>query len=578
MRKSGCPVLAIAVMAACFVARALAARPPYVGIWGIWGAETLSTEGRPWLKGTLVARRWEHIEPENGRFDFSVLDSAFEAAVSNGYPFLMFKIYGGSKTPRWAYENGVPEVKTDSPTPGRRNYPFYLDPEFKFFFKRMTRAVAAHVKAYPPEIRNRIIAVQCPIGKSGDGNFYHGKPVDPRYNMSREQTIAYQKEMFAAYCDAYRDTDPPIVPLLNPGYVHEWLKANYPHTWRKYSFAAHAYQHHKVLKRMKSLIREATQYQDGWAMLVRDECSNQGAGHWREAPIWNNYWTLLHALHWGVDFVNMLRHSFEKPDAEHIAAFEWFNRYAGVHHPSESPGAWIALRDGLDAARSSRFPESVYGEFELAVGGGGKKYRTGANRQRYLNIAKAFAAYGARQGDNSMPMGMVRTQHIKKMNDVAWQCVPGNFHMYLRQHDPLGTSQGWWRVGSKDQRFGRFARGFNHAKGWDAMYFDLDDGFFTDRPAAGQTINVRVVYFDQGTGTWQLQYDAVGDAQKTAFTVTKADSGQWKEKIVRLTDAWLGNRCPNKTDFVLASADDEDDIFHMIEVTRDAALPQPKED
>jgi hypothetical protein len=264
----------------------------------------------------------------------------------------------------------------------------------------------------------------------------------------------------------------------------------------------------------------------------------------------------------------MTRNNFEKPDSEHVAAFNWFNTYAGTHAPAESPGAWIALRDGLDSADGKRFPEAAYGKREDPSHPKGK-WPNGTNEERYLNIAKAFAAYGARQGDNDhMPAGACASQHFRKMNDVAYQCLPGNYRMYLRQHDPVGTSQGWWRVGPKSQRFGRFARGFNHAKGWDTMWFDLDDGFFTSRPARGHTINVRVVYFDQGTGKWQLKYDAVDDAQKTAFTVTKTDSGEWREKTVTLKDAYLGNRCPNKTDLMLVSADGKDDIFHMIEAVR----------
>ena len=35
-----------------------------------------------------------------------------------------------------------------------------------------------------------------------------------------------------------------------------------------------------------------------------------------------------------------------------------------------------------------------------------------------------------------------------------------------------------WRVGPKDQPYGRFARGFNEAKGKAALCFDIDDAFF----------------------------------------------------------------------------------------------------
>ena len=63
--------------------------------------------------------------------------------------------------------------------------------------------------------------------------------------------------------------------------------------------------------------------------------------------------------------------------------------------------------------------------------------------------------------------------------------------------------------------FGRFARGFDLAnKGKDALYFDLDDGF----PQCGFDGKVpcygrEVTYYDFGTGSWQLYYDAIKQQQ-----------------------------------------------------------------
>lgn len=80
-------------------------------------------------------------------------------------------------------------------------------------------------------------------------------------------------------------------------------------------------------------------------------------------------------------------------------------------------------------------------------------------------------------------------------------------------------------------------------------------------------VNIRVVYFDKGTGSWKLNYDSTSGI-KTAYTLTKANSGQWKEKIVTLTDAYFGNRGINSSDIMLVNTDSENDIFHLIEVTR----------
>ena len=63
--------------------------------------------------------------------------------------------------------------------------------------------------------------------------------------------------------------------------------------------------------------------------------------------------------------------------------------------------------------------------------------------------------------------------------------------------------------------------------------------------------------------------------ERTACVVTKMDSGTWKEKIITLTDANFGNRCPRGADLMLVNLDAEDDIFHLVEVTRQLPAKPP---
>ena len=146
-----------------------AGRADYCGIWGIWGGHDISSQGRPWYKGAMVTAQWDVIEPEEGRFDWRLLDGRIQQAVDNGL-YVMVKVYAGNNSPLWLRDHGVPWVTTDSPTPGRQQYPFYLDEDFKSHFKRMIRGVAKHLDGFPARIRRRIIGVQCPVGKSGDAN------------------------------------------------------------------------------------------------------------------------------------------------------------------------------------------------------------------------------------------------------------------------------------------------------------------------------------------------------------------------------------------------------------------------
>jgi hypothetical protein len=165
-------------------------------------------------------------------------------------------------------------------------------------------------------------------------------------------------------------------------------------------------------------------------------------------------------------------------------------------------------------------------------------------------------------------------------NDAGWQIFRGNYERFLHQIDPDETSAGWWRVGGEVTAstpiYSRFARGFDHSHGKDALYFDIKDGFFSGKPLGGRyPVTVRVVYYDKGSGRWALEYDAVGDPKKTAYVVTKTDSGTWKDRTVTLSDAYFGNRGPRGADLALVNTDAEDDVFHMIEATRESPPRSP---
>jgi hypothetical protein len=208
----------------------------------------------------------------------------------------------------------------------------------------------------------------------------------------------------------------------------------------------------------------------------------------------------------------------------------------------------------LDYADTVRFPESNFG-----------KVGDGSNRERYDAILRLLEPFGAKQSRT----GYGRRTNWKGMDDVGFEIYRSNYELYLHQYEPDKTSVGQWRVGSKEQAYGRFARRFDHASGKDAMYFNLEDGFLNSAPLKGAyPVEVRVVYFDEGRGSWALKYDAVSNPQKTALEVRKTGSGKWKEVSVALSDANFGNRCPNGTDLMLVNLDQENDTFHMVEVTR----------
>ncbi len=552
---------------------ARADKPDYPGIWGIWGSP-LSREGRPWYKGHVVTVGWDQIEPSDNHFVWEPLDQQIADAASKDL-YVMAMVYTGERSPAWLYQRGVPAVKTDFAGYSRRAgrgetlFPFYLDGHFRNYFKRMIRSLAAHLDKGPPApVRRKIIVVQCPVGASGDPHPYKvaGDPGSGRVGSFGEGATAisppawleYQKEMFRFYYDAFERTRPRIHCLFNTissEPLHFWTVANLPGFWAKTNRIGDRYQNSGEAAEgsyQVYLPKIGRQFQQGRAIRSRSEMDMTDRGWFEEAPLWNMYWTQLWGLHNGQDLHNQMESDLQKK--EYYPAFEFYSAYAGYKDPRDSHGAWCALRDGLDCADTRRFPETRYGAASQ-----------GRNKDRYLAIARAFQPFGARQSES----GCTPRTNWEAMDDVAWQIYQGNYELYLRQHDPNGTSQGLWRQGPQSQPYGRFARRFDHASGRDAMYFDLDDGFFFGRPLNGQyEVRVRVVYLDSGRGQWALQYDAVGNARKTALTVRKTGSGMWKEAVATIRDGYFGNRCPRGADLMLFNTDDEDDTFHTIELTR----------
>lgn len=544
-----------------FATIAHADKPAWPGIWAMWGGETINAAERPWIKGCMGTTTWRTIEPRRGEFDFTEMDRFIRTAADNGL-YIGYMIYVGPSSPAWVYDAGVPRVLVEG-----KPFPYYLDPDYRAHVKAMIRRVAGHVQSYPPELRKRLAFLQCPAGTSGDPQPWDAPPDDPRFAIDRKSAEwqAYNREIFEAYVAAYRDADPPVSLLMKPDEANfRALSARVPNLFVKTYTVAQGYQTRDDLK-WDWLRQEISRFQaDGRAVRARGEFTHidlKTSLWFREAPVWNVYTQCLWALTYGLDVLNLREpHLIGRDSARYESAFRFFTAYAGYKAAEDSHGAWCALRDGLDYDDRARFPEAQFG----AV-------RDGRNIERYQKIAAAFSARGARMGETEVCWmdGVTWTKRAAKLNDVGRSPWPGNYGMFMTQLRPAETSVGHWRVGRLDEPYGRFARGFDHASGRDRMSFDVSDASFGGNPLAGRyPITVRVVYFDQGRGTWSLRYDAVGEADKPALTITKTNSGKWKEATIDVSDAHFGNRGPQRADLALVNTDAEDDIFHLIEITR----------
>lgn len=158
----------------------------------------------------------------------------------------------------------------------------------------------------------------------------------------------------------------------------------------------------------------------------------------------------------------------------------------------------------------------------------------------------------------------------------TWYPQRGNFSFYLYQDDSVPGSRTvpLWDVDGSPQ--GRYARRTDCATGNCLMAFDVDERYlFGGRNA----VTITVTYFDQGTGTWELEYDAVDTPYRSAGTVQKANTRTWRTATFVVPDAHFANRQAGGdrragTDFRIL-AHDEDVILHMVDVARVATEDTP---
>jgi hypothetical protein len=103
-----------------------------------------------------------------------------------------------------------------------------------------------------------------------------------------------------------------------------------------------------------------------------------------------------------------------------------------------------------------------------------------------------------------------------------------------------------------DTKASRAARRNTNAAGGDYyMYFNVDDAFAFQGDE--RVVAIAVDYYDLGTGTLTLQYDAIGSGlgsiYKNGGSVVLGNKDTWNQHTFYLSDAYFGNRQNNGADF-----------------------------
>jgi hypothetical protein len=525
-----------------------AAAKPGCGIssWAGWRPGQVSRAQCPELRSVPLILKWDSLESTPGRYAFDeALGQPLKAAQADGL-YLTLMIWVGPAAPEWIYKNGVPLVITDrkvnalgQKTDGQKRYPYYLHPEYKKRFFELIDAFGKYVTALPPDLRDRIVFVQCAEGSTGDGQPYKGDPLDQKYSISNEVWNGFRLEAWKRYRNAV-----PGIPILvnsdaNGSLESQWLLDNMDVIALKQGMFSHGYQVSDNGERLANLqTLEAEAKKRGKSVITRGEMDGElFEMGWSKRNIPQAlYWSGIFATHCRLDIWNVPYQALM--DKANWPACAFFNKYAGHKDPASAPAAFCALRDALDASDFDRFPAAKFG------GTPGKK----KDAERYVRIAKAYAAYGARMDDPEKAIGEgMLNRKSKGPNDAGWGILAGNYSRFLTQINPGSGDVGRWNIDESIQ--GRFGRAFEHKSGKTQMRFRLDAGF------NARTVKVNVTYLDKGTGSWSVGLPGKKDATR----IQNTGSGEWKTKTVTLS---------GDAEFVLNHESGDDTVFHLIEVER----------
>lgn len=572
MKRALVTVLLLALVAS--FATSLQAQMRTRDAYGVWvRGKRFDVKEFPY-RGVEIDVKWEEIQPSDGVFVWKDFDKELNQAAGLGL-CACIGINVGPMSPAWLYDKGVPKVTTSGHRIRSGPYPYYLDSRHISYYHRLIEEFGRHVRTLPAHLTNRVVFVQVKTGSTGDEEPYKGTPSPVQYAITNERWREFRLAAFKKFRAAFQEGPGPVIPMLfnvialsNDTVLLDWVEANVKGGWgHKQPGTGQCYQLNDETERVHNLLPHLVDPAPGVSEIFTrcemDQTWNKGHNIVLH-PAMGFYWTALSALHSGLSVWNLTGTTRDWCHEHNYWEFAYFfDKYARQTHSPTATGAFCALREGLDASDTEKFPESKFG------------VASRSNRERYIAICKARASRGAKMDDPDGVLAGQMNQRFQQegLNDAGWRIFPGNYERFLRQIDPDQTSVGLWRVGgdvtSSTPVYARFARGFDHSTGKDTIYFDIKDSFFSGKPLGGEySVAVRVVYYDSGTGRWALQYDAVGNPRKTAYIVTKTGSGTWKERTVSLSDGYFGNRGPHGADLMLVNVDAEDDIFHIIEVTK----------
>lgn len=574
----------------------LAQRHPDAGIWVAYrGANTVADLQQPHIKGVMIWLSWDNIWTGNNVYNWGSLRSEYDLIVDQAGKKTFIEVSSGY-CPNNPWPAPVLAVIAQSKIIGNhgcKNIQFY-DPVYLTLYKQYIKALADEIARLDstdgsPNVTDVVYLRAAEMAADmenlpnesdlGDwqvadfnpapnGNIYNANLTVALMNSYYQAVLqAYDLEFTRAYQEV--GLTPPAHPAGASG--SSWWQASDSKTWMDENEIWHDV--HNTDPNPNGAYYD--QYLATQARINR--ATGESGGNWGGAAEWlgmYNYWELLANLHNGLEFSSVYGTSKAHPTLQpkgpisylpNREAIEFVNHYVGeMRNPATAPGVWIAFRGYyFEDNWSSVFMKRWVGNYEYGI--------------VQSNLADSAALYGLSYTEQA---GLVNPVVERNSASPDWaldlvdclekynvrECEParqnptlalgllGSVYRFTYPVSDLGIVR-WcgtnmFCIGGTATRTETmlWARATKNVP----ILLDVDDAFSA---SLNDPVTVRVVYLDQGSGSWELIADGV-----ERLHVNKAGSNLWKEIEVTVPAGAL--------DLALDPLGDGNDIFHMVEIKR----------
>jgi hypothetical protein len=510
------------------------------------------------LAGSQQSFYWDRLEPTEGNYDWSGIQAFINQATASGKRVSLQIItfngranqYNASdppiRVPSWVFSAGAGKVTTSDGF----QIPKYWDPVYKAKYRNFVTALGNQFDG-----NAAIEYINLGVGKFGET-----QPCDDKDDSAVKDALVADgwsqwtwpyivNDIVDMYADAF-DTTRLVLACAPTFYSEGDRKSWMDHAVSKGVglFPAGVYADLEwVDLRTHGTLSGAGKYD-----LILNQAGTDNTWVPVSFEMYNYmtstptkfFWAVAGTLSRRVDYITLERDVLYvgEPDdpvvtplTENIATMRWAGKYMGKKM-SNTPSVWVLLRESGN--KSSVYPQRGNYSFGLLQDDGASQGRTKATTYR-STADLPREGLDATYANADIETGVTELSYGRSGYDAG-----------------MPPWEGW------------ICRRTDSGSGNPNMVFKVDDRYIN---GGTNEVTLSVIYFDKGTDSWRLVYDATSDANKVAGTVTKENTNRWRKKVFSLTDARFANSQSDSADFRIESMGDGNEYIQMVDVKKGGA-------